>query len=81
MDFFQYDKIGLLAMQTELKNGVFSPPIAPIIVSGLGLMAQTNIRARPRLLSVVVAPPEPEMQFLFPAPVIAPYRAPKQGRN
>jgi filamentous hemagglutinin family protein len=70
-----------LAMQEELKNGVFSFTIVPIIASSPGLMAQTRNQAQSDLLTVIAPPPGLQMQSLIPVPVMAPYRAPKQGRN
>jgi hypothetical protein len=76
-----------LAMQQELRNGVLIPVIVPIMPSGLGLMAQTRNQAQSDLLTVIAPPPEPQMQSLFPVPVmvpimpIAPILAPKPSRN
>jgi hypothetical protein len=79
-----------LALQEDVSSGVSTPTITTGVASGLGAGALVSSRQGANQSNMLmVANPQrgPEMQSLFPAPVIAPMvpivpiLVPKQGRN
>lgn len=72
-----------LALQEEVQNGLSTLPIVPFIGTGIAAGSLLAIQASNQSNILTIADPQrgAELQSLFPAPVITPYRIPKQGRN
>ena len=79
-----------IALQEDMRSGVFSPGIIPGSAYGLSVGALvSNRQGANQSNMLIVANPQrgPEMQSLFPAPVIAPIKpiapilVPKPSRN
>lgn len=72
-----------IALQEDMRNGVSTLAIVPFVGTGIaaGSLLATQASNQSNLLTVADPQKGAELQSLFPAPVIAPYRAPKQGRN
>ena len=75
-----------LSLQEDIRSGVSTPAIVPVVASGVALgsmpLGGTLVVADKHvMLTVVQAPRDNQLQSLFPAPLVTPIYAPKQGRN
>lgn len=72
-----------IALQEDMRNGVSTLPVVPFVGTGIASGSLLAIQASNQSNLLIVTDPQKgaELQSLFPPPVIAPFRAPKQGRN